>query len=204
MLISVTNFFRDHEAWRAVEAILPLIFARKQATIPIRVWVSACATGEEAYTIAMLLREFADTMDRPLKIQVFATDIDDDAITIARQAIYPATIAGDIREDRLQRFSHVDLLTCRNLLIYLNHEAQAKVIQAFHFSLRAGGYLLLGSSESLDGSLNLFTAVDKNIASFSVCQAQPTTRLRSISILGGAWAVSCILMKGGSRRICSQ
>ncbi|MFD3166779.1 CheR family methyltransferase [Herpetosiphon sp. NSE202] len=210
LLISVTNFFRDHEAWRAIEAILPLIFARKQATIPIRVWVSACATGEEAYTIAILLREFADTLDRRLKIQVFATDIDDDAITIARRAIYPATIAGDIREDRLQRFfvldqggyrvrqeirdlvlfarhnvlhdppfSQVDLLTCRNLLIYLNHEAQANVIQAFHFSLRAGGYLMLGSSESLDGSLNLFTAVDKKQRIF---QRLPGTTNNSLAL----------------------
>lgn len=192
LLISVTNFFRDKEAWAALEAIVPQLFAGKGPADQVRVWVCACATGEEAYSIAILLYEYARTLEHPPAIQVFATDIDTQAIQVARQGAYPDTIAGDITPERLQQcfrvehgryrirdqirelvlfaphnvlhdppFSRLDLVTCRNLLIYLNREVQERIIRVFHFSLRPGGYLLLGNSESLDEMSSLFTVVDK-------------------------------------------
>jgi len=192
LLISVTNFFRDREAWTALEAIIPLVFAGKGPDDQVRVWVTACATGEEAYSVAMLLDEHAQTLDAPPAIQVFATDIDAAAIRQARQGRYPETIAGDVSPERLKQFfvweqgryrvkqelrervlfahhnvlhdppfSQLDLITCRNLLIYLNREAQEQVVRLFHFSLRPGGYLLLGAAESLDGLPQLFDMVAK-------------------------------------------
>lgn len=190
LLISVTNFFRDREAWAALEAIIPLLFAGRGPGDQVRVWVTACATGEEAYSVAMLLEEHARTLDHPPAIQVFATDIDDAAIRHARVGSYPETIAGDVDLERLRQFfvweqgryrvkqelrdlvlfahhnvlrdppfSKLDLITCRNLLIYLNYKAQEQVLRLFHFSLRPGGYLLLGSAESLDSVPQLFEIV---------------------------------------------
>ena len=192
LLISVTNFFRDREAWAALQAIVPLLFAGKGPEDQVRVWVTACATREEAYTVGMLLLEHARTLDHPPAIQIFATDIDDAAIRRAREGSYPETIAGDVSPERLRQFfvleqgrycvkpelrevvlfaqhnilrdppfSKLDLITCRNLLIYLNHEAQEQVIRLFHFSLRPGGYLLLGTAESLDHVAQLFDVAAK-------------------------------------------
>jgi two-component system CheB/CheR fusion protein len=193
LLISVTNFFRDPQAWLTLEALLPQIFADKQANDQVRVWVAGCATGEEAYTIAMLLAEYAATVDQPPRIQVFATDIDEHAISAARQGLYRETIATDVSPERLARFfvaeqggyrikreirdmvlfavhnllhdppfSRLDLITCRNLLIYLNRDVQAQVLQLFHVTLQPNGYLLLGTSESFDGVPSLFTVIDKS------------------------------------------
>lgn len=193
LLISVTNFFRDFEAWRALEAILPQLFGGKEASDQVRVWVAGCATGEEAYSVAMLLYEYAVTLAQPPSIQVFATDIDDEAIATARNGIYTETIDADVSPERLERFfvfeqdhyrikkeirdlvlfaphnllrdppfSRLDLITCRNLLIYLNREVQSQVLQLFHFTLRSSGYLLLGSSESTDSVPNLFMPSDKS------------------------------------------
>lgn len=192
LLISVTNFFRDKEAWTALEAIIPLLFEGKGPDDHVRVWVTACATGEEAYSVAMLLQEHARTLNQPPAIQVFASDIDERAIAQARQARYPESIAGDVSPERLGQFfvfeqgnyrikeelrelvlfahhnvlrdppfSRLDLITCRNLLIYLNRGAQEQVTRLFHFSLRPGGYLLLGTAESLDGVPELFSVVAK-------------------------------------------
>ncbi len=197
LLISVTNFFRDPAAWTALEAAIPQLFAGKGPDDQVRAWVPGCATGEEAYTVAMLLADYAETLDQAPAIQVFATDIDVDAITQARQGIYPETIAGDITPERLRRyfvldhgryhvrkdlreqilfaphnilrdppFLNVSLITCRNLLIYLNREAQDLVQRAFHYSLCPDGLLLLGNSESVDGMPNLFAAVDKQTRLF--------------------------------------
>ncbi|MBV9792126.1 MAG: PAS domain-containing protein, partial [Chloroflexi bacterium] len=205
LLISVTNFFRDRNAWITLQTFIPELFANKGPEDQVRVWVTACATGEEAYTLAMLLREFADTLERPPTIQVFATDIDDYAIAIARQGVYPDSIAGDVSPQRLARFfiadqggyrvkqelrdlvlfarhnvlhdppfSQIDLITCRNLLIYLNREAQEQVIQTFHFALRPQGFLLLGSAESIDGTSQLFTIIDKGHRVFQR-RPRPTT-----------------------------
>lgn len=187
LLISVTNFFRDQDAWTTFGRVLPQLFATKGPDAAVRVWVAGCATGDEAYSVAMLLQEVADTLAHPPRLQVFASDIDDAALAVARQGLYPSTIAGDVNPARLGRFfvpdqggyritqeirdlvlfarhnvlhdppfSRLDAITCRNLLIYLNHDAQAHVLAAFHFGLRPNGYLLLGSAETVDGVQPLF------------------------------------------------
>ena len=192
LLISVTNFFRDAECFAALEGLVPELFAGKQHTDTVRVWVPACATGEEAYSIAMLLAEHARTLDAPPSIQVFATDLNDEAIQAARDGIYPSTIEADVSQERLRRFfvqehggwrvqrelretvlfavhdvlkdspfSRLDLVSCRNLLIYLNREAQARVLETFHFALVPQGRLFLGSSESAEDGNPLFGVVDK-------------------------------------------
>ncbi len=192
LLISVTNFFRDRDAFAALEAQIPELFRNKGHGDVIRVWVAACATGEEAYSIAMLLLEHARKLEVAPNLQVFACDLDDDAIQTARAGIYPAAITADVSEERLKRFfvpehagyrvrrelremvlfaghdllkdppfSRMDLVSCRNLLIYLNGEAQDRALDIFHFALRPRGYLFLGSSESVDEASPLFHVIDK-------------------------------------------
>ncbi len=192
LLISVTNFFRDSECFSALEQQIPQLFVNKGPGDAVRVWVAACATGEEAYSLAMLLSEHARLLDAPPLIQIFATDLDEEAIQAAREGIYPAAIEADVSEDRLRRFfikehrgyrvrrelremvlfamhdvlkdspfSRLDLVSCRNLLIYLNREAQARVFDTFHFALLPGGRLFLGSSESVEDGSQLFGVVDK-------------------------------------------
>jgi two-component system CheB/CheR fusion protein len=190
-LISVTNFFRDRDAFEALAGqVIPRLFEGKSRDEPVRVWVAGCATGEEAYSVAMLLREHAATLPFPPPIQVFATDIDDAALTEARAGRYPNTIASDVSPARLHRFftidgdqlqvskelreivlfspqnvlrdppfSRLDLVTCRNLLIYLNREAQGRVLGMFHFGLRPDGFLFLGSSESAENT-SMFAPCD--------------------------------------------
>ncbi|MCB0211392.1 MAG: PAS domain-containing protein, partial [Anaerolineae bacterium] len=187
-LISVTNFFRDGDAFAALEKeIIPKLFLNKKAKEQIRVWVAGCATGEEAYSIAMLLNEYATLVDTPPSVQIFATDIDDEAIAFARDGFYPESIAADISPERLRRFftdevggyrvkkdiretvlfaihnliedapfSKLDLISCRNLLIYLDRDIQEKVFELFHYAMHPSGYLFLGSSESTDPATNLF------------------------------------------------
>ncbi|MEZ2298489.1 CheR family methyltransferase [Variovorax sp. RCC_210] len=192
MLISVTNFFRDSECFHALEGIVHDLFRNKSASDTVRVWVVACATGEEAYSLAMLLSEHARTMESPPSIQIFATDIDEDAIRIARDGLYPSAVEADVSQERLRRFfvreprgyrvrrdlremvlfavhdvltdspfSRVDLATCRNLLIYLNRDAQARVFDTLHFSLVNGGRLFLGASETVEENSPLFALIDR-------------------------------------------
>jgi two-component system CheB/CheR fusion protein len=191
LLISVTNFFRDRDAFNALESHIPELFKGKTSNDTVRVWVPACATGEEAYSIAILLMEHARTLEGPPNIHVFATDLDEAAIHTARPGFYPETIAADVSEERLRRFftreghgyrvrrevrekvlfavqdllkdspfSRLDLVSCRNLLIYLNHEAQARALEIFHFSLRPGGLLFLGVSESISEAPALFKPLE--------------------------------------------
>ncbi len=192
LLISVTNFFRDREAFAALQNHVPQLFADKTASDQVRVWVAGCATGEEAYSIAMLLLEQADRLENPPTIQVFATDLDDNAIQVARAGVYPTTIEADVSPERLRRFFHkeesgyrvkkelrervlfsvhnllkdspfsrLDLVTCRNLLIYLKREAQEGVFDLFHFALRPGGLLFLGSAESVSDGHAFFAPLDR-------------------------------------------
>lgn len=192
LLISVTNFFRDPECFAALESRIAHLFEGKSGADTIRVWVPGCATGEEAYSIAMLLTEHARTLPTPPALQVFGTDLDDTAIRFARDGIYPSAIVADVSEERLQRFfvkehrgyrvrrdlretvlfavhdvlrdspfSRVDLVSCRNLLIYLNREAQVRVLDTFHFALLPGGTLFLGSSETVDDTSENFAVADK-------------------------------------------
>lgn len=193
LLINVTNFFRDKEAFAALETeVIPQLFDGKKGGDAVRVWSAGCASGEEAYSIAMLLAEFAGKLNDPPRIQVFATDVDDEAIAEAREHCYPPAIEADVSPERLRRFftrkgdhysvrkdlreqilfaphnvlrdppfSRLDLISCRNLLIYLNREAQEKVLGIFHFAIGSEGYLFLGNSESAEGQSTLFTPVDK-------------------------------------------
>lgn len=192
LLISVTNFFRDHGAFHSLEEVIPEMFQGKGPSDQLRVWVPACATGEEAYSIAILLAEHASKMPNPPQIQIFATDLDQSAIDVAREGSYPASIVEDVTEERLRRFfsdengcytvkrelremvlfalhdllrdspfSRVDLVSCRNLLIYLNREAQSKVYDIFHFALHPGGTMFLGSSDSAEEATGLFDQIDK-------------------------------------------
>jgi len=194
LLIGVTSFFRDPDAFAILESqVIPKIFADKPAGAPVRVWVCGCATGEEAYSIAILLQEQIDTLKRSFRVQVFATDIDGRAVEQARAGIYPASIAADVSPERLGRFftqepgsdvyriqkavrdllviseqdvikdppfSRLDLVTCRNLLIYLNAGLQQRLIPLFHYALNPQGFLVLGTSETV-GEFGTFVAVDR-------------------------------------------
>lgn len=194
LLISVTNFFRDREVWENLETnVIPVLFQGKDSVDSVvRVWVAGCATGEEAYSLAILLHEYASRLTMPPKLQIFATDLDENAIAVAREGSYPETIALDVSPDRLRQFfnhtgrryrvhkevretilfaahdllkdppfSRLDLVTCRNLLIYLNKDAQEQLLSLFHFSLKVEGFLLLGTSETADGLPQLFSGFDK-------------------------------------------
>ncbi|HEU4594250.1 MAG TPA: chemotaxis protein CheB [Pyrinomonadaceae bacterium] len=194
LLISVTNFFRDPAAFAALEReVVPRLFEGKTADDQVRVWVAGCATGEEAYSVMMLLADYSINLSSPPQIQVFATDIDEAAIAVARDGIYTLNDAADISPERLSRyfiretddeyrvrreirervlfathnvikdppFAHLDLATCRNLLIYLDRKAQRRVMDVLHFALNPGGYLMLGASESTDGASDLYAPVDK-------------------------------------------
>jgi len=191
LLISVTNFFRDPEAFVALETFLPTLMRAKKEGEAVRVWVPACATGEEAYSLVMLLMECADGFETPPEIQIFATDLDENALRLARDGLYPQSIIADVSPERLRRFftndqgryrirkevrervlfaphnilrdpsfSRLDLISCRNLLIYFNRTAQDQVLDTFHFALRAGGLLFLGGSESVDDQ-PMFSVRDK-------------------------------------------
>jgi two-component system CheB/CheR fusion protein len=193
LLISVTNFFRDPEAYAALEQrVMPVLFQRRAAEDQVRVWSAGCATGEEAYSVAMMLAERASSMVDAPAVQVFATDLDEKAIAAARDGLYAEADVADLSPARLARFfqrepggyrvrrelremvlfahhnvtrdppfSHLDLIVCRNLLIYLNRSIQERLIEMFHFSLRPGGFLFLGTSETADGYAELFSTVDK-------------------------------------------
>jgi two-component system CheB/CheR fusion protein len=192
ILINVTSFFRDPEVFEALKGrVFPaLLEGRKDETI--RIWVAGCSTGEEAYSIAMVLLESLGDRAPGTAIQIFASDIDDKAIEKARTGIYPEGIKSDVSPARLQRFftkvaagyqisksirdlclfavqnaakdppfSRMDLICCRNLLIYLSNVLQKKVLQVFHYGLKPNGFLLLGGSESIAGSADLFSMLDK-------------------------------------------
>ena len=195
LLIGVTNFFRDPEAFAALEAtVIPALFDDKPAGTPIRVWVCGCSTGEEAYSIAILLQEQMEKLKMSFKLQLFASDIDSRAIDHARSGVYSASIAADVSPERLARFftmqkdgssyrinkqirdllvfsehdvnkdptfSKLDLISCRNLLIYLNADLQKKLIPLFHYSLNPGGTLFLGTSETTGDFLHIFATLDR-------------------------------------------
>ena len=167
-----------------MEGALPRLFKGKQASGEVRVWVAGCATGEEAYSIAMLLREHASTLSEPPNVQVFATDLDEAAIATAREGVYPENIVADVPPERLQRFftkdppglllkdspfSRLGPVTCRNLLIYLNRDVQGRAFGIFHFALAAGGLLFLGMSESAEEATTLFSPLEKKLRLYVRC-----------------------------------
>jgi two-component system, chemotaxis family, CheB/CheR fusion protein len=194
LLIGVTSFFRDPSVWDVLQAkVLPQLLAACPEGSTLRAWVAGCSTGEEAYTLAMVFRELQEEMPPSGRyaLQIFATDLDPDAIAKARRAIYPANIVANVSVERLKRFfveegsdyrvskviremvvfapqnaimdppfTNLDIITCRNLLIYLGPELQKKLLPLFHYSLKAGGILMLGSSESVGNFTDLFVPLD--------------------------------------------
>ncbi|MGH6972886.1 MAG: chemotaxis protein CheB, partial [Caulobacteraceae bacterium] len=194
LLISVTAFFRDPHAFDTLAAkVIPQIFAGRRPGDHIRVWAPGCATGEEAYSLGILLLEEAARREVRPEIQVFGSDLDNAALGVARDGCYPAAIEADVSAERLGRFfnregdhyrvkrelrdivlfaqhsllrdppfSRIDLISCRNLLIYLERDLQQQVIGAFHYALAPGGFLFLGSSESAEHPGSLFRVVERD------------------------------------------
>lgn len=193
ILIGVTCFFRDPEAFATIrQTVLPQLFAGRDPDDPVRIWHACCATGEEVYSMAFLIREYLDEHRLDVKVQLFATDIDEAAIAQARAGLYGDEIEENVGEERLKTFftrtdnrwqvvkpvremiifahhsliknppfSRLDLLVCRNFLIYLNPDMQKRLMTLFHQVLKTGGFLFLGSSETVGRHSDLFTFVDK-------------------------------------------
>ena len=204
LLITVTNFFRDPEAFAILEnEVIPELFVGKTSEDSVRVWVAGCASGEEAYSVGMLLLEAAQKLPDPPKLQIFASDINEAALRFARAGRYDEAAHIDVSPERLERFfvregnsyrvkkelrdlvlfvphnllrdppfSKLNLVTCRNLLIYLNRPTQERVLKLFHFALMDQSFLFLGSSESSEGSLALFSPLSKK---WRILRALPAT-----------------------------
>ncbi len=220
LLINVTRFFRDPEAFVVLKLeALPALLKDKPEDYVFRAWVAGCASGEEAFSIAMLLREIMDETQREFKVQLYATDLDDDAIASARAGAYPPNIAQDLTPERLRRFftkdeagfrvkkeiremvvfavqnvikdppfTRLDLLSCRNLMIYLEPELQARLIPAFHYALKPGGVLFLSPSESIGNHPELFTPLSRK---WKLYRATPSSAsVRALMSSGMAWASS--------------
>ena len=193
LLISVTNFFRDPVVFATLdEQVLRPLTHQKRGEEGLRIWVAGCATGEEAYSLAILLAERSQGVIETPAVQIFATDLDEQAIAKAREGLYTLNDVADVSSERLRRFfaqegnnyrvsreiremilfahhnvlkdppfSRLDLVSCRNLLIYFNHTAQERTLETFHFGLRPEGYLLLGLSETVDSTRDLYTPVNR-------------------------------------------
>jgi len=198
LVICVTSFFRDPEAFQALETkVVPDILNRKTGEQSIRVWVPGCGSGEEALSIAILLEEGMERTGKHHSVQIFGTDIDSEAIDKARQGAYPESIAADISPERLKRFfvrkngsyrikqeiremvvyavqnlisdppfSRLDLISCRNVLIYLDNDLQRQILPLFHFTMNPNGYLFLGTSETIGSAADLFATVDNKAKIF--------------------------------------
>jgi len=194
LLIGVTSFFRDPPLWQELKnTVLPALLARRTPDTPVRAWVVGCSTGEEAYSLAMAFREVADTQPNPdaWELRIFASDVNAEAIAVARKGQFSSNIAVDVSPERLSRFfnamgdgfligqeirqtilfaqhdvtldppfTRIDILSCRNLLIYFNAALQQRVLPLFHYVMRPGGVLMLGGSETVGRSLSLFTPLD--------------------------------------------
>ncbi|MDH2327809.1 CheR family methyltransferase [Cereibacter sp. SYSU M97828] len=211
LLISVTAFFRDPAAFEALgEEAVRVLFDNLEDEGNLRIWSAGCATGEEAYSLAIMLLEEAERRQVSPSIQIFATDLDEAALATAREGRYPKTIDGDVTEHRLRRFfvddgthyrirkelrdmvlfahhsalkdppfMHLDMVACRNLLIYLERDMQRQLLSLFHYALRPGGYLFLGSAESIDTTPELFAAQDREARVF---KARPRA-VRGVELL---------------------
>jgi two-component system, chemotaxis family, CheB/CheR fusion protein len=193
LLISVTSFFRDPEAWEQLKAeVIPALLHARPPGQALRAWMPGCATGEEAYSLAIVFREVLEQVKpaRIVPLQIFGTDLDRDAINKARTGVFPANIAADVSPERLSRFfvqlehgyqvaksiretvifapqnvimdppfTKLDLVTCRNLLIYLTRELQDRLLPLFHYSLSPGGFLFLGNAETIGEFTDLFATL---------------------------------------------
>ncbi len=218
MLITVTNFFRDPDLFEALRVkIFPRILQEKEARSPIRIWVPACATGEEAYSIAMALLEALGEKAPDTPIQIFGTDVDEESIQHARRGIYPLNIELDVSPERLSRFfirreseyqiarrirdmvvfskqnllrdspfSRMDLVSCRNLLIYLQPSSQKKVLSILHYALKPSGFMLLGSSETVGDAPDLFLLEDRKNKIYQKKHSSRVSRLDEILSVSGS------------------
>ena len=247
LLINVTSFFRDPKVFDALATtVIPDMIAALPALHALRVWVAGCSTGEEAYSIAMICREAieaaGEASGREMKLQVFASDVDPDAIATAREGLYALDIASTVTAERLARyfikdeagyrvaaslrgdvvftvqdilsdppFSRIDLVSCRNLLIYLNPEAQSRVISLFHFALREGGVLVLGSSETVGSAESRFEVIAKterfyrHIArSRSGDNGFPLKFGETLPLLGSANAPASVARQSNLAEICRR
>ncbi len=217
LLIGVTGFFSDHEPFDALKnVVFPRLIENRGTEHPIRIWVAGCATGEEAYSIAISLLEFLGDKASSYNIQIFATDVDEDALARARPAAYPPNIELDVSPDRLRRFfvrtdkgyqvarqvrdlvvfarhnlgkdppfSRLDLVTCRNVLIYMQTPLQRKVLRIFHYALNPDAYLVLGTSESVGDAADLFSLLDRKLKVY-VKKNIPATAVFEFSFAGHA------------------
>ncbi len=208
LLVRVTSFFRDPEAFSALKKdVLPELLAGKPADYVLRAWVAGCATGEEAYSVAILLREFMEENGRDHRVQLYGTDIDEGAITLARAGRYPPNIVQDVEPGRLRRFfvkdgdgyrvqktiremvvfavqsvikdppfSYLDLLSCRNVMIYVKPEQQDRLLSTFHFALKPGGVLFLSTSESIGTHSDLFAPLNRKWKLYRATRADASAR----------------------------
>ncbi len=211
LLIGVTNFFRDPEVFDTLaKTVLPTLLESRPDDAALRVWVAGCSSGEEAYSLAMVLQECMDKLKKHFPVQIFGTDLDSQAIESARAGIYPEGIARDVRPQRLGRFfvkedggyrikqeiremvifapqnvlkdppfTKLDLVACRNLLIYLRPAAQERLLSLFHYALRPGGILFLGLSESITGLSDHFAVMNKKWKIYARNEAGPGQSLPS-------------------------
>jgi len=200
LLIGVTNFFRDAAIWEKLEeTVIPAVIDNQQEGIILRAWVPGCSTGEEAYSLAIVFKEALEKIKphRGISLQIFATDLDNEAIETARKGVYPANISADVSSKRLSRFfiktddgfrinteiremvvfakhniilhppfTKIDILTCRNLLIYMDPELQKKLLGLFFYSINPEGFMVLGTAETLGTQSHLFTPVDAKLKIF--------------------------------------
>ena len=213
LLINVTSFFRDPDAFVTLKQdVLPQLLADKPDDFVIRIWVPGCSTGEEAYSIAIALREVMDEARREFKVQIYATDLDDEAIRVARGGVYPPNVAADLTPERLRRFftkdeagyrikkdvremvvfaiqnvikdppfTKLDLVSCRNLMIYLEPELQNRLIPALHYALKPGGVLFLSPSESIGNHTDLFKPLNRKWKFYSAVGAPVPARAATTS-----------------------
>ncbi len=212
LFVHVTQFFRDQESFKAVrERVLPPLLMGRSPGVPIRVWVPGCSTGEEAYSLAMMLSEYLEERGVELPVQIFATDISERAIEQARRAVYSEALMAEVSEERRQRhfervnggfkvrkqlrdlcivsrhdlttnppFARLDLVSCRNVLIYFGAELQQRIFQTLHYALSPGAFLWLGNSESPGASSKLFAVLDKQHRIYSkLAAATASPMLRS-------------------------
>ena len=215
-LIGVTHFFRDAEAFKELkEVVIPDIIKRKPINDPIKIWIAACSTGEEAYSVAILFKEYLEEIKKTYEIKIFATDIDKDALDVASKGYYTDNIANNLAEEvnlkyfikegaklrihpdirKMIIFSHhdvindvpyskLDLVSCRNMLIYFEPSLQRRCLSIFHFSLNVGGYLFLGSSESIGDLKSSFAEVNKKWRIYQNMYASKGLKLENISTTG--------------------
>ena len=211
LLIGVTNFFRDTAVWENLaEVILPDIISKQQEGSILRAWVAGCSTGEEAYSLAIVFKEAVERINPHggFSLQIFATDLDNEAIETARKGLFPLSITADVSAKRINRFfvtseegyrvnaeiremvvfakhniilhppfTKVDILTCRNLLIYMDAELQKKLLGLFYYSLNNEGYMVLGSAESLGTQSHFFATIDNKLKIFKRSQSSVSPEL---------------------------